>query len=263
MLGSALPLYGQWARGAGNGYLQLSTGFASANRAWDQNYMLRPLGEPGNEDQFSEIGFYLYGEMGLTPQVTAIISTFWKQMTAENRNSTFTTSGLSDLNLSLRYSWQVTDAVVLSPQIGIKLPSGYDSGASPPLGSGVVDGEVGLQAGFSLYPVPAFVGSSIGFRKRGGLQEDEFFSHLEVGYQPSAFYILTARVDYLESLAGYGGDQFQFTNQNRIQGWLRAGPGLIMMVSEQINLSLSAQWMVRGRVTGNIFSLFGGVSYQW
>ncbi len=115
-------------------------------------------------------------------------------------------SGLADLELRLRWRLLRNPAVV-SLALGGKFPLGYDVeqerigslgagglglGPSPVdggadaddkvlLGTGERDIDMRLLVGKSLYPLPGYWTSAVGYRKRGGAFSDEFFYGVEAG----------------------------------------------------------------------------------
>ena len=252
----------QWARGKGDGYLQVSIGGAVADQQFNTERELEILGRRDNPDEFSEIATYLYFEYGLTPNLTLITSTFAKRMRVENNNTKLITTGLSDIVPQLRYSFSIGDKLVLSPQFGVKIPTGYDKNESPPLGSGEVDYLMSTQAGYSLYPLPVYIGSSFGFKKRGGLQADEFFGHIEIGYRTDKQFLLRVRGSFIESATGTS-NRFDINEQNNAQAWVKAGPGITLIINDHWQANLDPSWTVDGRTTAQIFSLIGGIAYEW
>jgi len=252
----------QWARGKGQGYLQLSVGGAVADQEFDKNRDLQILGETDNPDEFSEIATYIYFEYGLTPRLTLITSTFSKRMRVENNNTKVTTTGLSDIVPQLRYSVPIGNKLVISPQFGVKIPSGYNKDDSPPLGSGEVDYLLSTQVGYSLFPLPMYIGSSFGFKKRGGFQSDELFGHIEFGYETEQQFLLRFRGSFIESVSSTGSN-FDITEQNGEQAWVKVGPGITLMISDQWQANLDPSWTINGRTTAKIFSLIGGIAFEW
>lgn len=254
--------HAQWPRGAGKGYVQLGLGTAGATEGFDVDRNLGQLGSSDNPEEFSEIAFYAYAEYGLSEQWTFIASTFGKNMEAENRTNSFSTSGLSDLTVNLRYSLPQMGSVVISPQFGVKLPTGYDANAAPPLGSGDLDIMGSLQVGISFYPAPAYAGLSLGYKQRGGIPQDELYGHLEAGVFADPSVLLRARLDFIESTTN-DADGFTILNQVPEQGYVTAGPGLSVILAENWHAHLDARWTVAGRTTAQITSVIAGVAYVW
>ena len=254
-------LSAQWPRGKGSGYLQVSVGGAVADQQFDQNRDIEILGSSDNPDEFSEIATYIYFEYGITDNLTLVTSTFAKRMRVENNFTKDITTGFSDIVPQLRYSFS-TGNLVISPQVGVKIPTGYNKSDSPPLGSGEVDFLMSTQAGYSLYPLPVYVGTGFGFKKRGGFQSDELFGHFEVGYETDKQFLLRFRGSFIESTSNTP-SSFDITEQNGEQAWVKVGPGVTLMINDRWQANLDPSWTINGRTTAKIFSLIGGVAFQW
>lgn len=254
--------HAQWPRGEGKGYVQLGVGTATATKGFDVNRNLGSLGSSNNPEEFSEVAFYAYAEYGLSPEWTLIASTFGKDMQAENRTDRFSTRGLSDLTVRLRYSLPQMGGVVISPQIGLKIPTTYDADAAPPLGSGDLDIMGSLQVGISFYPAPAYAGLSLGYKQRGGIPQDELYGHLEAGVFVDSSVLLRARLDFIESTTN-DADGFTILNQVPEQGYITAGPGLSIILNENWQINLDPRWTIAGRTTAQIVNIIAGVAYLW
>ncbi len=170
---AVLDANAQWPRGKGKGYAQFSFGRSTATKGYDADGNTEPLGLLQMPEDYSENAGYLYFEYGLSDKATLVGSTFGKAIDVEALASTHSTSGLADLTLLLRYTVSQTGALVVSPQIGLKLPLGYDSEAEPPLGSGSTDLLAEAALGLSLHPAPAYLTANFGIKVRGGTPENE------------------------------------------------------------------------------------------
>ncbi|MEO1477068.1 MAG: hypothetical protein AAFV01_00675 [Bacteroidota bacterium] len=252
----------QWPRGQGNGYVQLGLGLAGADRGFDGDRNLGPLGSEDNPETYSEFAVYAYGEVGITDRLTAIASTFLRSSVAENMDGEFVNGGLSDVTLQLRYSFPQIGPLVVSPQVGVRLPTGYDAEDSPPLGSGEADLLAEVQWGVSLWPTPAYVGGSVGYRQRGGLIEDEILAVLEAGYFVTEAFLLRARGDLTESTSNEITD-FSQLGLPPEQGFLTLGPGVTVVLSERWQLNGDLRWTVSGRTTARIVNGVVGLALVW
>ena len=173
-----------------------------------------------NTDELSDESLSAYLEYGLWEHLTLVATLPYKRLvytevrefkrsdtnTTEILTKDETNSGLADLELRLRWRLLRNPAVV-SLALGGKFPVGYDIdqdgngppevdglglGPSPvddgagadnkvPLGTGERDIDMRLLVGKSLYPLPGYLTSTVGYRKRGGAFSDEFFYGLEAG----------------------------------------------------------------------------------
>ncbi|MEM8599543.1 MAG: hypothetical protein AAGF99_06460 [Bacteroidota bacterium] len=255
-------VHAQWPRGQGNGYVQLGLGLAGADRGFDADGNRGPLGSEDNPETYSEFAVYLYGEVGLTNALTLIGSTFLRSSVAENLDGEFVNGGLSDVTLQLRYSFPQLGPLVVSPQVGVRFPTGYDAEDSPPLGSGEADLLAEVQWGLSLWPTPAYVGGSVGFRQRGGVIEDEVLAVLEAGYFVTETFLLRARGDLTESTSDEITD-FSQLGLPPEQGFLTLGPGVTVVLSERWQVNGDLRWTVSGRTTASIVNGIVGLALVW
>lgn len=143
---------------------------------------------------FRDINLNLYLEYGWTERLTALASLPYKGLSSERivlyggglleHKETLRTFGPGDLTLSLRYILGA-QPVVFSAQVGIKLPLGYEmvpASGGPSLGTSKVDAEAHLLVGKSLYPLPFYLTAGLGYRRRGGMLNDEIVYTSEVGF---------------------------------------------------------------------------------
>ena len=259
---TALDAVAQWPRGPGNGYAQISLGRAAASQGFDSYRHLGVLGAPDNPEEYGDYAVYGYLEYGLTDELTLIASMYGKRQVVENLTESFTTSGLSDLSLQLRYTFSQLHPLVISPQVGIIVPTYYDADDSPPLGSGSVDVLAGATFGLSLYPLPAYMGMGGGIKLRGGVPQDEYVGYLEGGISPTSYVLLRGRVELTESTTNTG-LSFSTLNQVQEQGYINAGPGVSMLFSPNWQLHADARWTIDGRTTARISNLIVGLAYLW
>lgn len=252
----------QWPRGQGQGYVQLGLGLAGADRGFDADRNRGTLGSEENPETYSEAALYVYGEVGLTNSLTVIGSTFLRSSVAENLDDEFVNGGLSDVTLQLRYSFPQIGPLIVSPQVGVRFPTGYDAEDSPPLGSGEADLLAEVQFGLSLWPTPAYVGGSVGYRQRGGVIEDEVFGFLEAGYFVTETVLLRARGDLTESTSNEITD-FSQLDQVTEQGFFTLGPGVTVVLSERWQVNGDLRWTVSGRTTASIVNGIVGVALVW
>ena len=93
------------------------------------------------------------------------------------------TWGLGDVHLGAKY--QLTGGrLVLSPQVDVAFPSGYDREYDPALGTGYSEQGARLLAGLSLYPLPLYAGAEMGYKLRGGPFSNQVSYFVELGATP-------------------------------------------------------------------------------
>ena len=169
-------------------------------------------------------------------------------------------SGLADLELRLRWRLLRNPAVV-SLALGGKFPLGYDIdqdsigsldsgvlglGPSPladgtgadsriPLGTGERDVDIRLLLGKSLYPLPGYVTSTVGYRKRGGAFSDEFFYGFEAGVTYNRL-LVKGVVEGMRTMGDCGAmGQGGLVGDQDI---LKLAPGLIWSLSNHLELGV-------------------------
>lgn len=262
LLTTAADTQAQWPRGKGKGYVQLSLGRAEASRGFDANRNRGSLGSLENPETYDETALYVYGEYGLANQLTLIGSTFIKSAEGRNLNGSFSNAGLSDLTLLFRYSLPQVGPLVISPQVGVSIPTGYDPADSPPLGSSEFDLLAQVTFGLSFWPVPAYLGSGIGFKQRGGIIQNEVTSYIEGGYFVTEKFLLRGRGDLTESTSNTT-NTFSMLDQVTEQGYVTVGPGVSVLLSSRWQLHADLRWTVRGRTTADLFSGTVGLAFLW
>ena len=169
-------------------------------------------------------------------------------------------SGLADLELRLRWRLLRNPAVV-SLALGGKFPLGYDIdqdsigsldagglglGPSPvdasagadskvPLGTGERDIDMRLLVGKSLYPLPGYLTSTVGYRKRGGAFSDEFFYGFEAGVTYNRL-LVKGVVEGMRTMGDCGAmGQGGLVGDQDI---LKLAPGLIWSLSKNLEIGV-------------------------
>ena len=169
-------------------------------------------------------------------------------------------SGLADLELRLRWRLLRNPAVV-SLALGGKIPLGYDIdqdsigsldagglglGPSPvddgagadnkvPLGTGERDIDIRLLVGKSLYPLPGYLTSTVGYRKRGGAFSDEFFYGFEAGVTYKRL-LVKGVVEGMRTMGDCGAmGQGGLVGDQDI---LKLAPGLIWSLSKHLEIGV-------------------------
>jgi hypothetical protein len=190
-----------WVKPRGGYYFKLSANYMLTNQEF--NHKGEKISYLGNDlvfsdTRFRDINIYLYYEYGITNRITIWGDLVYKSYTSTRTISTVyatteeiaTTTGFADMRLLAVYGIML-EPVALSFALGPKIPMGYSQepeNDGPKLGTGYVDLESYLSVGTSLYPVPAYVSSSIGYRVRGGQFNDEMYLSVEAGYTIGSFF---------------------------------------------------------------------------
>jgi len=187
---------GAWPQPPGASYIKIAGGYLYSEHEYDsQGEKVDILaGDPLITDtSYRDVSFTAYLEYGVGERLTLVGSLPFKILTSTRTETTafadltravdVTNGGLSDLRLGLRYPLQ-TAPFPVSVQGNVKIPLRYDArpdNAGPPLGSGALDLDLNLLAGASLWPLPGYVGASVGYRLRGGTLADEIVFTVEAG----------------------------------------------------------------------------------
>jgi len=255
-------LHAQWARGTDNIYAQLAFGRSSGDQGFNNLGETGPLGSEGLSESFSDIALYFYLEYGLNEDLTFIVSTFAKSMDISNTEGSYGTTGLSDLTTMIRYTLPIQGPVRISPEVGLRIPTGYDQDAAPPLGSGMFDGRFGTSIGMSLDPVlPGYLGGSFGFAARGGDVSNETYGHLEAGLRPVDQLFVRARWDFVNSTENSGLNDSSQLNLTLEQAYYTLGPGLTWIVDDTWQVNADLRWTIAGRTTAKLGTAIFGVAW--
>ena len=204
---------GAWVLQPGETYLKIASSYLSTDGEFDHEGRRLPLlqGHPSfAKPSFRDFSIHAYAERGLTVRTTLVASLAFKSLRSsrtvliggglvelpEDRY----THGMADFTAWVRHGL-MEDPIVLSVQGGLKLPLDYQekpSNDGAPLGTGHPDLEAQLLLGRS---VTSFYGSAgLGYRRRGGRVNDEFFFAVEAGRRVGRLLIKMA-VDGVQSTA--------------------------------------------------------------
>lgn len=170
-----------WPRGKGQIFAHLGATTFSADTMFDTSGRRVPF--PGNG--WDEKGDNLYLEVGLTDSFTFVGTLPLKKETAKGLENDFTTKGLADLDLRLRYSRPLGNGLFVGLDGGAFVPLGYDPEEFPALGTGETDYLFSGSFGASLPFLPqGFASVDLGYRWRGGRLSDEIPYAVKVGAFP-------------------------------------------------------------------------------
>jgi hypothetical protein len=160
-------------------YLQAHNSLANANPAF-------------GDGTFSRAGVGLYGEYGLTPDVTVGGSTMVEQVRLRGSIVPGQTAGIADVELFARpVLWRGEDAIIAA-QGTAAIPTGYALNRNPALGDGAVGLEPSLLfgEGFALGAWPSFFDIQAGYRFRLGVPADQIRIDATLGTHPAEGWML-------------------------------------------------------------------------
>ena len=164
----------------------------------------------GFNGRYEEILTELKIDYGLTDRLTLKAYFPYKYACWEDNFNKYITQGFADIWLGGQYRF-LDDPLVMAVQLRGKFPAGYDEDDIPSLGSGEIDGEVGILSGKSFDPLPCYLKAESGYRVRGGKQTDEIPYYFEFGYKAWDRLILKVALDGIEGLGGTGDIEQDYT----------------------------------------------------
>jgi hypothetical protein len=170
---------GPWTPAKGHGQLILTTAVYETSAPFDREGRRQPY---GSEGKFRKIELNPYVEVGMTDRLALVVSAFTSHQRFSTAVAGFSSAGMGDTSLRLRY--RVTDStpVLFAVTGGIKLPTGHAGGAVR-IADGQRDLEVAATIGGSLNRAtyPPFWQVEAGFRQRAGAPADELKLDASVG----------------------------------------------------------------------------------
>ena len=172
---------GAWSQPSGGYYAKLSGIHYSTAEVFNDMGKRASMGMDDN--QFRARQLLVYGEYGLRERLTLTGQVGAGRLVSEDTFVERITWGLGDVHLGAKY--QLTEGrLVLSPQIDVAFPSGYDREYDPALGTGYSEQGARLLAGLSLYPLPFYAGGEVGYKRRGGPFSNQVSYFVELGATP-------------------------------------------------------------------------------
>ncbi len=222
-------------------------------------------------------GLYLYGEHGLTSDLTVIMSLSLKRSIITSPIERRTTEGLGDIGLAARYRLLSSGAHVLSARAGVTLPTGYRRDLTPPLGTGVPTIGLGLEYGYSFWPAPAYATLSLGYGLRPGIYSFSSLEDPETTFEPEYADVITtsSEIGYTldERLLVRGllrfltttrkdDNDFDVTHPPETERYLKVGGGFGLAVSDRVNITADIMVTPSGLKTAKSTDLFLGVTWK-
>ncbi len=265
LLAPSMASAGGWVQPKDGYYLKLSGNYLYSTDEFDFEGNKRSLFLTDStwvDAAYRDVGFTAYLEYGITDRLTLVGSLPFKILTSRRtvqqpftpvREQDINTGGLGDMSIGIRYPL-VDPGVPLAVETKVKIPMGYatepDNQGSP-LGSGKVDASIAMQAGASLYPIPAYLTGDIGYRLRAGSLADEWFFAAEVGGHRGRVFgkvsvagSLTTTTPADLSQAGTNSGQ-TFADQDAF----KLSPAVGLALSPEVSLVVEAFYIFAGKNT--------------
>lgn len=251
---------GAWSQAKGHYYAKSSGIFYRTDQVFDEMGKRRPLGI--DHDRFEAAQGFFYLEYGLRDRMTLLTQVGGGQLRAQNDLLLKETTGIGDLELGLKY--QLVDRpVVVSPYLSLKLPTGYHRAYDPPLGTGKVDLEARLLLGRSLFPLPLYLGTEAGYRRRGGQFSDQVSYAFEVGGSQQRVFA-KVYVEGKETLSGNQESSGEVGLPQVSEGDLaKAGVNLALKLAGSVWVDLLAEGIFAGDNVGAGRSWGLGLAYRY
>jgi hypothetical protein len=190
---------GAWTAKQGAFYDKVAFNYYYSHQTFDSDGNRN--GTPNN-GKFTDYNFSNYFEYGLLDNLTAINSISYKWL--ENDETTVRTKGygVGDVDLGLRYKLVDSEKIgIVSTQLLVKIPGGYNTSDPLPLGNGQYDTELRILYGRSLYPlIPGYGNVEIGYRWRAEAPSDEIRYLIEFGIDISKDFYTRAKLDGIYSV---------------------------------------------------------------
>lgn len=181
---------GAWTQKPGGGYQKLAFNYFTSDESFGTP-------APGFE-QFDDLNLNYYGEFGVLEGLTLFTSAVGKSLESRSGGETFSTTGIGDLDLGLRYNLVNAD-YQLSTSLLFKAPYFYGENDEVPLGNGQEDFESRLLFGKGFGPW-GYIGIELGYRFRLGAPADEFRYLLEYGFKVLESGYLRAKLDGIQGI---------------------------------------------------------------
>ena len=194
-----------WTKKAGTGYYALDFRFLNTSKYHNSE------GDNVDIDGVVDLAINLYSEYGLTDNLTIKLNfPFYKILKNDQKCPpgenclNKENKGIGDIDLGLRYKLgtlgNTTFGAGLTFGIPINADDIYGKGSKLALSDGEFNQIMSLEAGHSLYPLPAYISGSVKFNNRDEGFSDQFYFGAEGGYKLSNNFLLNLRVNFLKSL---------------------------------------------------------------
>jgi hypothetical protein len=224
-----------WTKDSGQVYLKLAYGSSTASEQYSFDGTVKEYADNVEENAFFDRSVYLYGEAGLTSDITAVASLPYKRVVIRDAAFRYRTFAFGDLGLGIRHT--LNDALGLrgsansaALNAGISVPLGYSRNYTPSAGAGQINVELGVSAGRSFHPFPAYLQGGFGYR-----------------YRTSLFFTSTA-IDCAEGIDRNCFEDTKPTFGDELYGSFETG----VTIAERLFVQgiLASTWSVKGPETG-------------
>jgi hypothetical protein len=258
---------GAWMRGPGHGYAKVAVVWVHADERLGADGGSTAMPADGH---FNDAGIAVYTELGLLRHLDLVLATSLKRITVRDDTSIdVSTAGLADLQVDARLGALRAGPVLTAVIAGVKLPTGYRSDETPPLGTGAVDGRLRIAvSGGWPRPFPGYLSGEVGYRWRGDLADDlDYLVELGVGPGESAGFgagaWLRVKLEGVDSRGARHLDPAIAPElTSREEDFVKVGPELSWPLDREatFTLEVGARWVVDGKNTIASRDLIFGVA---
>lgn len=286
--------FGQaWVQPKGHAYVKLSRGDVTAEEQYRFDGERKPYADNVEGDAFFDDSFYLYGEVGLTDNLTLVAIVPYKSIRVRDAAFDYETEGLGSVILGLRTGLKnlvglTSDQHTMAANFMLTLPTGYTRNFTPSVGPGQVDFQTTINYGLSLWPFPGYAQVGLGYRYRSTLygfstttacqegSDVNCFADAEPKFDDELLFSGEAGVNLgrwaLLQVIGFGvwsnkapDAETTFSIRNPIptrQRYVKAGGGLTIYPLRGLGLGVQAFVTPSGRNTIRSTDVFWGVEYR-
>ncbi|MFQ5568167.1 MAG: hypothetical protein ACE5G0_00745 [Rhodothermales bacterium] len=282
-----------WLQPKGHAYVKLSHGRATASEQFRFDGETKAYADNVDGDAFFDRSFYLYGEYGLTDQLTVVVVLPYKSIRVLDAAFEYETEGVGSVMIGLRTSIKhwiglTDDRHTLAANVMLTLPTGYTRNFTPSVGPGQVDFQTTINYGLSLYPMPGYAQMGLGYRYRSAFyglsattacqegRDVNCFASTEPKYDDELLFSVEIGFNFdrwaLVQFLGQGvwsnkspDAETSFSVRNPIptrQRYIKTGAGLTVYPLRKLGVSAQVFFTPSGRNTVRSTDYFFGVEYR-
>lgn len=282
-----------WVQPKGHAYVKLSFGNATASEQYRFDGETKPYADNVDGDAFFDESLYLYGEVGLTDNLTLVALVPYKTIRVLDAAFEYESEGLGSVMIGLRTGIKqliglTADQHALALNAMLTLPTGYTRNFTPSVGPGQVDFQTTLNYGLSLWPFPGYAQLGVGYRYRSAVyafstsitcQEGSAincFDDVEPKFDDELLFNAEAGVNLgrwaLVQVISHGvfsnrvpDAETTFSIRNPIptrQRYLKLGGGLTLYPLRNLGVGVQVFFTPSGRNTIRSTDVFWGIEYR-
>ncbi|MCH8961983.1 MAG: hypothetical protein IH820_11840 [Bacteroidetes bacterium] len=282
-----------WVQPKGHAYVKLSRSNVTASEQYRFDGERSPYADNVEGDAFFDESLYLYGEFGLTDNLTLVVLLPYKSLRVRDAAFDYETEGFGSVMIGLRTGINnlvglTAEQHTLAANFMLTLPSGYTRNFTPSVGPGQIDFQTTINYGISLWPFPGYMQAGFGYRYRSALYGFSTTTPCQEGTDINCFADAEPKYDDELLFSGEAGinlgrwallqvigfsvlsnktpdAETTFSVRNPIptrQRYLKVGGGLTVYPLRKLGLGVQAFFTPSGRNTIRSTDIFWGVEYR-